>query len=160
MSLRPGPDHRDRGWDRNLVGPKVAGRRPASGIAPLAGCPPAVAAGPANQADANHVLYFWHDPALELAQLHSALGGGGFLALGYQLRQNVPNQAQANFPKRGLVAPLQPIFVIRAARPASDSIHRIMFLNSLPGRTAAQAIHRAKLRRREPSSRRPCRPPP
>ena len=50
---------------------------------------------------ANHVLYFWHQPAAELARLHAALGGGGTLALGYQLRHNMPKQAQANFPREG-----------------------------------------------------------
>ncbi len=50
---------------------------------------------------AAHVLYFWHQPAAELAQIHSALRPGGFLALGYQLRQNMPAVAQRSFPKEG-----------------------------------------------------------
>jgi trans-aconitate methyltransferase len=31
---------------------------------------------------ANHVLYFWHQPAAELAQLHGFIRPGGVLALG------------------------------------------------------------------------------
>lgn len=50
---------------------------------------------------ATHVLYFWHEPAAELARLLSALGPGGTLALGYQLRHNMPKPAQVNFPKQG-----------------------------------------------------------
>jgi trans-aconitate methyltransferase len=50
---------------------------------------------------ANHVLYFWHQPSAELAQLHGFLRPGGLLALGYQLRQNMPKPAQTNFPKLG-----------------------------------------------------------
>ncbi len=48
-----------------------------------------------------HVLYFWHQPATELAQLHRVLRPGGLLALGYQLRLNMPGMAQRNFPKEG-----------------------------------------------------------
>ena len=33
---------------------------------------------------ANHVLYFWHEPASELAQLHRFLQPGGLIALGYR----------------------------------------------------------------------------
>jgi len=50
---------------------------------------------------ATHVLYFWHRPALELALIHDALRPGGFLALGYQLKSNMPRLAQRNFPKDG-----------------------------------------------------------
>lgn len=50
-----------------------------------------------------HVLYFWHRPAEELAQLHSFLRPGGRLALGYQLRQNMPAMAQKHFPRQGHV---------------------------------------------------------
>jgi trans-aconitate methyltransferase len=50
---------------------------------------------------ANHVLYFWHEPADELAQIHSFLLPGGLLALGYQLKQNMPSMAQKNFPRLG-----------------------------------------------------------
>jgi trans-aconitate methyltransferase len=52
---------------------------------------------------ANHVLYFWHDPAAEMAQLHQFLRPGGLLALGYQLRQNMPPMAQTHFPRQGHV---------------------------------------------------------
>lgn len=48
-----------------------------------------------------HVLYFWHQPATELAQLYRVLRPGGLLALGYQLKQNMPPMSQRNFPKEG-----------------------------------------------------------
>jgi len=50
---------------------------------------------------AAHVIYFWHRPDEELAQLHRVLRPGGLLALGYQLRANMPRMAQRNFPKEG-----------------------------------------------------------
>jgi SAM-dependent methyltransferase len=50
---------------------------------------------------AAHVLYFWHRPDTELAQLYRVLRPGGLLALGYQLRSNMPPMAQRNFPKEG-----------------------------------------------------------
>ena len=50
---------------------------------------------------ANHVLYFWHQAAAELARLHDALRPGGLLALGYQLKQNMPPMAQTHFPRQG-----------------------------------------------------------
>jgi len=52
---------------------------------------------------ADHVLYFWHDPAAELTRLRSFLRPGGLLALGYQLRPNMPPMARRNFPKLGHV---------------------------------------------------------
>jgi trans-aconitate methyltransferase len=48
-----------------------------------------------------HVLYFWHAPAVELSLIHDALRPQGYLALGYQLRQNMPTVSQKNFPKVG-----------------------------------------------------------
>ena len=56
---------------------------------------------PADIVMANHVLYFWHDPAAELAQIRGFLRPGGLLALGYQLRQNMPAMAQRRFPPAG-----------------------------------------------------------
>jgi SAM-dependent methyltransferase len=50
---------------------------------------------------ANHVLYFWHQPADELARIHAALRPAGLLALGYQLKQNMPPMAQRHFPPQG-----------------------------------------------------------
>jgi trans-aconitate methyltransferase len=52
---------------------------------------------------AAHVVYFWHAPAEPLAQIYRALRPGGVLALGYQLRLNMPPPAQKNFPKEGHV---------------------------------------------------------
>jgi trans-aconitate methyltransferase len=52
---------------------------------------------------ANHVLYFWHNPLVELALVRASLRRGGVLALGYQLKQSMPKSAQTNFPKLGHV---------------------------------------------------------
>jgi SAM-dependent methyltransferase len=59
------------------------------------------AAEPADIVMANHVLYFWRDPAAELAQIRGFLRPGGLLALGYQLKQNMPPMAQRRFPPAG-----------------------------------------------------------
>lgn len=56
---------------------------------------------PADVVMANHVLYFWHEPAAEFTQIHRCLRPGGLLALGYQLRQNMPPMAQKRFPEDG-----------------------------------------------------------
>jgi len=50
---------------------------------------------------ANHVLYFWHQPGDELTAIHGCLRQGGLLALGYQLKQNMPPMAQKHFPQQG-----------------------------------------------------------
>jgi trans-aconitate methyltransferase len=50
---------------------------------------------------ANHVVYFWQDPVAELARIHGVLRPGGLLALGYQLKQNMPAMAQKRFPPAG-----------------------------------------------------------
>jgi SAM-dependent methyltransferase len=50
---------------------------------------------------ANHVLYFWRDPKRVLTTLRECLGPDGWLALGYQLRQNMPSMAQKQFPREG-----------------------------------------------------------
>ena len=56
---------------------------------------------PVDVAAASHVLYFWHQPADELAAIYAALRTGGLLALGYQLKQNMPPMAQKHFPPQG-----------------------------------------------------------
>lgn len=56
---------------------------------------------PADLVMANHVLYFWPDPVAELAQIRGYLRPGGLLALGYQLRENMPAMAQRRFPPAG-----------------------------------------------------------
>ncbi|WP_460458634.1 class I SAM-dependent methyltransferase [Angustibacter peucedani] len=58
-------------------------------------------AAPADLVMANHVLYFWSDPSAELAAVRSSLRPGGLLALGYQLRANMPAMAQKRFPAAG-----------------------------------------------------------
>jgi trans-aconitate methyltransferase len=56
---------------------------------------------PADIVMANHVLYFWHEPVAEITQIHRHLRRGGLLALGYQLRQSMPQMAQKRFPEDG-----------------------------------------------------------
>lgn len=56
---------------------------------------------PADIVMANHVLYFWQDPAAELAHIRSFLRPGGLLALGYQLKHNMPAIVQRRFPPAG-----------------------------------------------------------
>lgn len=56
---------------------------------------------PADIVMANHVLYFWHQPTAEMTQIHHCLRPGGLLALGYQLRRNMPPMAQKRFPQDG-----------------------------------------------------------
>ena len=56
---------------------------------------------PADIVMANHVVYFWQDPAAEMAQIRGFLQPGGLLALGYQLRENMPAMAQRRFPPAG-----------------------------------------------------------
>jgi trans-aconitate methyltransferase len=59
------------------------------------------ASAPADIVMANHVLYFWRDPAAEMAQVRDFLRPGGLLALGYQLKPNMPAMAQRRFPPAG-----------------------------------------------------------
>lgn len=65
------------------------------GVATLGSC------APLDIVMANHVLYFWRDPVAELTELRSSLRPGGLLALGYQLRANMPAMAQKRFPEAG-----------------------------------------------------------
>ncbi len=50
---------------------------------------------------ANHVLYFWREPEAELSLIGRSLRPGGLLALGYQLRRDMPPMAQKQFPRQG-----------------------------------------------------------
>jgi trans-aconitate methyltransferase len=56
---------------------------------------------PADVVMANHVLYFWHEPVAEITQIYNSLRPGGLLALGYELRLNMPRLAQKRFPEDG-----------------------------------------------------------
>jgi trans-aconitate methyltransferase len=47
-----------------------------------------------------HVIYFWREPLVELTRLRQLLRPGGLLALGYQLRQNMPRVVQRTSPRR------------------------------------------------------------
>jgi SAM-dependent methyltransferase len=57
--------------------------------------------GPADLIVACHVLYFWREPVVELEAIRRALTPTGHLALGYQLRQNMPPVSQHAFPAEG-----------------------------------------------------------
>jgi SAM-dependent methyltransferase len=57
--------------------------------------------GPVDLVVAVHVLYFWHRPERDLAQIAGLLAGGGRLVLGYQLRPHMPAPAQRDFPIEG-----------------------------------------------------------
>jgi trans-aconitate methyltransferase len=59
------------------------------------------ASAPADLVMANHVAYFWRDPVAEMTQIRGSLRAGGLLALGFQLRQNMPAMAQKRFPPAG-----------------------------------------------------------
>ncbi len=65
------------------------------------GVPALGASAPADLVMANHVVYFWRDPAAEMAEIRGFMRPGGLLALGYQLRQNMPAMAQRRFPPAG-----------------------------------------------------------
>ena len=56
---------------------------------------------PVDIAFANHVLYFWHEPVKELQRVKQAMGPGGLVALGYQLKGNMPSMPQTQFPRLG-----------------------------------------------------------
>lgn len=57
--------------------------------------------GPVDIVFANHVLYFWHEPVNELQRLRQAVGPGGLVAIGYQLKGNMPSMPQTQFPRLG-----------------------------------------------------------
>lgn len=48
-----------------------------------------------------HVLYFWRQPEIELAQVRCALALGGALGLGYRLRKDMPSISQRDFARAG-----------------------------------------------------------
>jgi trans-aconitate methyltransferase len=56
---------------------------------------------PVDLVAANHVLYFWREPEQVLSIIRECLGPAGSIALGYQLRQNMPGMAQKQFPRVG-----------------------------------------------------------
>jgi trans-aconitate methyltransferase len=59
---------------------------------------------PAGLVLACHVLYFWPDPCRELRRIREVLAPAGHVALGYQLRQNMPPLAQRHLPRQGFGA--------------------------------------------------------
>jgi SAM-dependent methyltransferase len=61
----------------------------------------AVGYAPADLVLACHVLYFWPDPVRELQRIRDVVARAGHIALGYQLRQNMPTVAQRTFPREG-----------------------------------------------------------
>jgi SAM-dependent methyltransferase len=56
---------------------------------------------PADLVLACHVLYFWADPIRELRRINEILTPHGHVALGYQLRRDMPPIAQRTFPQEG-----------------------------------------------------------
>ncbi len=65
------------------------------------GVPALSASAPADLVMANHVLYFWPDPVPELVRVRECLAPGGVLAIGYQLKQDMPSIIQRRFPPAG-----------------------------------------------------------
>jgi SAM-dependent methyltransferase len=97
------------GVDPSTVVLKSARRRNASAVAAgrltlVSGdTQTSITYGPVDLIVACHVLYFWTNPLNELQRIRDALEPNGHLALGYQLRQNMPPIAQRAFPAEGYV---------------------------------------------------------
>jgi len=89
---------------------------------------------------ANHVLYFWHKPSEELAHLHGFLRPGGLLALGYQLKENMPKGAQTNFPKLGHLLYDSEDSVVQLLRGAGFTSVSTMFKGSADASEGRLAI--------------------
>ena len=56
---------------------------------------------PVDLVAANHVLYFWRDPEQVLTTIRQCLAPAGWVALGYQLRQDMPRMAPTQFARQG-----------------------------------------------------------
>src|SRR6266581_3542334 len=94
--IDPSPEMLSQSRRRNLA--EVKGGR----LALVHGSVAALAKiAPLDVVTASHVLYFWHQPADELLAIRRCRRPGGLLALGYQLRQNMPPMAQKHFPPQG-----------------------------------------------------------
>lgn len=95
------------GVDPSSVVLKSARRRNAPAIAAsrltlVTGGTETVASSPrADLVLATHVLYFWADPVRELRRINDILTPQGHVALGYQLRRDMPPIAQRTFPREG-----------------------------------------------------------
>jgi SAM-dependent methyltransferase len=95
------------GVDRSPVVLKSARRRNALAIAGgrltlvTGSIEKAVGYAPAGLVLACHVLYFWADPVRELRRINDILAPHGHVALGYQLRDDMPPIAQRTFPQQG-----------------------------------------------------------
>jgi SAM-dependent methyltransferase len=157
------------GVDRSPVVLKSARRRNALAIAGgrltlvTGGIEEAVGYAPADLVLACHVLYFWADPVRELRRINEVLAPHGHVALGYQLRHDMPPIAQRTFPQEGFtvydsddqvaVALQHAGFAPPEVRVFGDPAHpggRLALAAPAPGRQAG-----AKSRRH----RRPDRPP-
>jgi SAM-dependent methyltransferase len=57
--------------------------------------------GPIDLIVAVHVVYFWHNSTDSLRQVKEVLSRDGLLVLGYQLKHDMPQSAQRDFPKEG-----------------------------------------------------------
>ncbi len=95
------------GIDRSPVVLTSARRRNAAAIASgrltlvIGGIEKAVPHAPADLVLACHVLYFWADPVRELRRINDILAPHGHVALGYQLRRDMPPISQRTFPREG-----------------------------------------------------------
>lgn len=106
-TLREFPSTRVWGIDRSQEMLTRSGRRNRQEVATgrlvlLEGdCASLSGLAPVDMVFAVHVLYFWHQPSEQLAQIRRALRPGGRLALGFRLRCEMPFVAQTTFPKAG-----------------------------------------------------------
>jgi len=105
--LRSYPDARVVGVDPSPLVLKSARRRNARAVADrrltlLAGdAGAATGYAPADLVLAVHVVYFWPDPSRELRRVREILAPTGHVAIGYQLRPNMPPPAQRYYPQAG-----------------------------------------------------------
>jgi hypothetical protein len=86
--------------------------------------------------------FIWHQPAGELTAIHGCLRHGGLLALGYQLRQNMPPMAQKHFPQQGHLFYESDEDVAHLLRSAGFSAvsHQVKGPPAAPGGRVALAI--------------------
>lgn len=105
--LRAFPRARVWGIDHSSAMLAQAGRRNAAEVATgrlslLEGDVPTLATlPPVDIILAVHVLYFWHEPVDRLTLVRRSLRPGGWLALGYSLRRDMPDVSQRQFPRAG-----------------------------------------------------------
>jgi hypothetical protein len=100
------PDAEVWGFERSHAMARMASRRNRAAVAAgrcriVEGTGIPSGAGRFDLIAATHVVYFFKDPAAELAAIRSECSGHGYVALGYQLKQHVPRMSQVQFPELG-----------------------------------------------------------